>query len=369
MVSLWPFKGEASAADFEKTLSNLATKIQKTGARNDRLRQSSRRMKVLWTLYTGFAYLIAALILTLVTGWQNWTAYEVTGLAGAPVLIYGVRKALTLYYDYRIRSTQEYLDSLNKDRDATIEKLKTATKYNSTQQLLDKYGSSSSPKQPGKQNPQQQQQGKQDPQQSRSSHQQPQPQRTNMPPPATANIPRGPPNTANIPQGPSPALTSRALGPPASPVGSTPRFLAAQYSPGAEFAPNAFSTPTQYTQEPQWYDRILDVLLGEDENKTSNRLAMLCSQCRLVNGLAPPGVKRLEELGRWKCSGCGAWNGVENEAKKLVEQIASAAPVLGDDHVEEEVHEPERSRSNSPELVGVDETKSPAQSTRSRRKK
>jgi hypothetical protein len=99
-------------------------------------------------------------------------------------------------------------------------------------------------------------------------------------------------------------------------------------SPG--FAPNAFSDippqmSTTYQQTPHWYDRILDVLLGEDETAAKNRLVMLCSRCRLVNGQAPPGIRTPEELGRWRCSGCGAWNGVENEGTKVVKEITGAS--------------------------------------------
>lgn len=55
--------------------------------------------------------------------------------------LYGVRKLLTLYYDYRTSKNQTYLDDLIKERDDTIDKLKAATKYDSTQQLIDKYSS------------------------------------------------------------------------------------------------------------------------------------------------------------------------------------------------------------------------------------
>ena len=88
------------------------------------------------------------------------------------------------------------------------------------------------------------------------------------------------------------------------------------------FAPNAFSsTPPQYVEQSHWYDRLLDVLLGEDETQPKNRLALICSTCRIVNGQAPPGVKTLEELGRWRCGNCGAWNGEESEAKKVLAGI------------------------------------------------
>lgn len=65
----------------------------------------------------------------------------------------------------------------------------------------------------------------------------------------------------------------------------------------------------------------MDVLLGEDETLPKNRLALICYQCRLVNGQAPPGVQRLEEVGKWRCSGCGFLNGEENEETKLLKKI------------------------------------------------
>jgi hypothetical protein len=43
----------------------------------------------MWTLYAGFAYILAALLLTLVTGWQNWGVVEGTVVAGGPVLWVG----------------------------------------------------------------------------------------------------------------------------------------------------------------------------------------------------------------------------------------------------------------------------------------
>ena len=79
---------------------------------------------------------------------------------------------------------------------------------------------------------------------------------------------------------------------------------------------------SNYVPESHWYDRILDVLLGEDETQAKNRLALICSNCRLVNGQAPPGVKTPEEIGKWRCASCGSWNGTENEAVKLAKQIA-----------------------------------------------
>jgi hypothetical protein len=211
----------------------------------------------------------------------------------------------TTYYDYRITNTQKYLENLNKQRDATIERLKAATKYNSTQQLLEKYGSSPKPKESP---PASKKKGQ-------GQQKQPQPgPRTGMAPPPTANIQRPNDQRPSTPQR-LPSATGNSHGP--SPLAS----LAPQDVPSAEFAPNAFGQAEltrQYTNtsaatftQTHWYDRILDALLGEDETQPKNRVVLICHGCRLVNGQAPPGVRTLEDLGRWRCSGCGAWNGEE----------------------------------------------------------
>ena len=261
-----------------------------------------------------------------------------------PILIYVVRGAVDWVFEYRSDGTQVYLDNLYKQRDETIEKLKSATKYNSTQQLLEKYASDdysskSSPstrrqrsprKQKDKDNKdkdkgdkkqqQQQQQQKQSPATTSQSW-------TFTPPPPTANI-RYPARSADA----SPSQLSST--PNLSPSSSSSSPLQQRPTDTPNFAPNAFqstqpppSFPLPIPQSPyieqssHWYDRLLDVLLGEDETQPKNRLVLLCSTCRLVNGQAPPGVKTPEELGRWRCFNCGAWNGEEDVASKVVADI------------------------------------------------
>lgn len=215
------------------------------------------------------------------------------------------------YFDYRIRNTEHYLEKLDKERDATIERLKEATKYNSTQQLLEKYGGAS-PK------PKELVQDEDDsPARSRSrGPQKPLPPpgpRTGIAPPPTANINRPqPPQLPTTPQ----QVPSIVTPPP-------PPSLPPLNAPGAEFAPNAFESHLNKPQqqepaiqpptvpETHWYDRILDALLGEDETQAKNRFALICTECRLVNGQAPPGARTLEDVGRWRCGGCSAWNGKE----------------------------------------------------------
>lgn len=367
MVSFWPFKGDdTSAASFEKALSQLSTKIAKATAQTEGFRQKQRRYKVLWTLYSAFAYILVALILTLVTGWETWGAVEYTAVAGGPVLIYAVRTSLDAYYNYRLANSQNYLNELVKQREAKIEKLKEATKYNSTQQLLDKYGGT--PKPPKTQQPKGKKPSGGD--QNRPNMQQG--QRTGFAPPPTANIarPGGPPMPPPPDmQGPGPQTI---VGPP---PGTPPSHQQPEIT--EEFAPNAFSVSerppairsnsTQYMPEgPKWYDRIMDVILGDDETQAKNRLVLICQSCKLVNGQAPPGTRTLEEVGRWRCSSCHAWNGVESEEKTILRQVADStdgAVPRSDDSEFDEIENEEV--EDDSELVEATEA-SPAGSTRSK---
>lgn len=212
---------------------------------------------------------------------------------------------MTTYYEYRTSSIQSHLDDLQKQRDSTIDKLKAATKYNDTQDLLKKYGgtpvSKAKPAGPSER--------KTTPKQGDTLKG----GRTAAVPPPTANIPgrNGPATLTHTPQR-SIAQVRHPLGRDASypALGATPPTQGpVPVQPvSAEFAPNAFSAAPQYShvnQGSRWYDRIMDVLLGEDETLPGARLALICSNCRLVNGQAPPGVKRLEDVGKWRCGGCG----------------------------------------------------------------
>ncbi|KAJ5978476.1 hypothetical protein N7501_001818 [Penicillium viridicatum] len=327
MVSFWPWKGnDTSAASFEKTLSTLSTKIAQATTRLDQQRQSSRRIKALWTLYSTFAYLFYSIILALVLGWESWGIKEYAAIAGGPVLIYGVRTLSSKIFDYRISRLQRRLDDFHKQREETIEKLKVATKYNSTQQLLEKYGGESPKPSPGPKG------------QTETGKPAQQPQhvpRTGLPPPPTANIRRSPSasqtqNEPPSPDYPSPLeLTQSGPQTPQQPS-FPPPFTPQPPTDQPSFAPNAFPQTGESIEQPHWYDRLLDVLLGEDETQPRNRMVMICSACRLVNGQAPPGIKTPEELGRWRCCSCGAWNGVESETTKILNNLRQdAVPAEG----------------------------------------
>lgn len=246
--------------------------------------------------------------------WCKWpccSCFERDVLLTPRARIYVVRSIGRSLFDYRIAKTQRLLDGLVKQRNETIERLKEATKYNSTQQLLEKYGGES-PKPAPPSDPGEKHTGD-TPARSPAAV-----QRTGIPPPPTANIRRRVPEPSTPNPGVPPVPDPRTPGASISPE-QFQKPLPPPPPPGVEepgFAPNAFPSIPQYHESPRWYDRLMDALLGEDETLPRNRLALICQQCRLVNGQAPPGVKSPEELGRWRCGGCRAWNGVESKPRE-----------------------------------------------------
>lgn len=234
------------------------------------------------------------------------------------------------YYNYRTTKSQASLDELQTQRDATIEKLKNATKYNTTQELLKKYSGTPSSQKKSLDAPDRRSTSKQDDPKIMKEG------RTGLLPPPTANISAnlGPVAASNM-QRKTSAGSRKPLG-QFHPMGSTVpgQDPSSPQSENAEFAPNAFSSTLEYAQAgggPRWYDRLMDVLLGEDEQLPRNRIALICKQCRLVNGQAPPGAKRLEDTGKWRCGGCGTMNGEETEIKKIVESIKDEVNTQNED--------------------------------------
>lgn len=230
--------------------------------------------------------------------------------------IYLVRTAIVSYYNYRINIITARLSESQNERTKTINKLKEATKYNSTQQLLEKYGEVPRTEPP-----------------SRTTTSDVVDRKATLPvrrtglnPPATANISRQ--NTPSQPNSPhSPQQRSEI-----SQV--YPQTTSAMQEPSLEpgFAPNAFEErqyESRTRHESRWYDRIFDLLLGDDETSAKNRMVLICKHCRLVNGQAPPGIKRVEDVGKWRCIACHKMNGEEDEGRRMVAEMKERLAVTG----------------------------------------
>ncbi|KAM0547855.1 hypothetical protein ACHAPJ_010201 [Fusarium lateritium] len=325
MVAFWPWRAESSStASFEKTLSTLSTKITDTQASLDKVRANSRRVRVLWTLYLSFAYLVYAIVLLLVVGYNNLGAFEWGGLLGGPVLIYVTRTTLATYYNFRIESLNARLKDHQQERAKTIQKLKDATKYDSTLELIEKYGGADGKgkKKDGEENAGNKTSNEQRP----GAPAQGAPGRTRMPPPPTANIQRPQSQRA---QSPVPGLNPLEPGAEFAPNAEFSGPPPAAFRPGTPqpppLPPSGYSSYSTGPPESHWYDRIFDILLGEDETAPKNRIVLICKSCRLVNGQAPPGTKTLADVGQWRCMSCGALNGEIDEGKRIVNEVLDAA--------------------------------------------
>lgn len=242
--------------------------------------------------------------------------------------IYLVRTISSTIFELRIESLSSRLKDQQTERAKTIQKLKDATRYDSTLELLEKYGGGEA-KPKGRKKNADDGTGNDSTKKSPGSRPQRQnsgtPRRTNIPPPATANIQRQASSNIPLPQhsGTGPYNTPQHRIPSPDHVVTT----------GAEFSPNAFEAPRpprvpggQYEMaspgsQNHWYDRIMDLLLGEDETASKNRIVLICKNCRLVNGQAPPGTNSLSDLGTWKCMGCGTINGEVDEGKRIVREV------------------------------------------------
>ncbi|KAK9418901.1 hypothetical protein SUNI508_07673 [Seiridium unicorne] len=358
MVSFWPWKGDdSSPASFEKSLSTLSKKIAATQLQLDQQYNASRRVKFLGTLYLSIAYLIYAIVLVLVVGRKNLSPLDWSGLAGGPVLIYVVRTLINAYFSFRVDKLEAKLKHLQSERAKTVQKLKEATKYDTTLELLEKYGGEKpKPKrtksgqhgEDGNEASQKGAHGKKGGRQSIGTG-----GRINIPPPPTANIQK--PSAPGTPQ-------NQHRQEPSAPPTQSPsvhRDLTAEFAPNAEDLPPSYHQYEFNTGPPRWYDRVLDLMMGEDETAPKNRIVLICQNCRLVNGQAPPGAKSLSDVGQWKCMGCGTMNGEMDEGKKIIQEVlgqgqAEFAPEIDEESSERasgRVHDPLKDHRMTPQKL------------------
>lgn len=73
--------------------------------------------------------------------------------------------------------------------------------------------------------------------------------------------------------------------------------------------------------QPRWYDRILDMIVGEDEYSPKYRYALICEKCHRHNGLALPGESPQYVV--YFCPGCNHRNGTKKPKKRTKQQSHS----------------------------------------------
>jgi endoplasmic reticulum junction formation protein lunapark len=212
--------------------------------------------------------------------------------------VYGMRRSVKWWYTRRIEREIQEKEDVKTRLNEKIEELKEKSDYYNTQQLLERYDPKSLPKSSGSER--------------RRGHPNDPPLRYNVP--EIENLGH---QSQSLRQRGNPNLPLPPLPPPISPSA----FASApppQPQNIPQFHPSAFSPPPSPTLVDQphsktFLDRVLDLLVGEDENAADHRYALICRHCRAHNGLAPPG-ERGDEVG-YLCGRCGGWNGPDPKQK------------------------------------------------------
>ncbi|KAA8909510.1 hypothetical protein TRICI_004475 [Trichomonascus ciferrii] len=209
-----------------------------------------RRVKGFLTLYSAFAYTIYTAIV-LVGNRQQRQRLHWLGLVGAPFLVWLLRWILQKWYSWWSANNDEQIEALETRRKEMIEELKQNTNFYSTQALISRF----------------------DKDQAESRQE------------VEEELKRKESLDALKAQPPQEEFLSESQVPMASP----------------------YPTMPMVPYQPKWYDRILDLVAGEDEYSPKLRYALICQQCTAHNGLAQPG--EVPEDVVYICPHCGFKNG------------------------------------------------------------
>lgn len=198
-----------------------------------------------------------------------------------------IRRLIRKWFSYVQRGNEEKLEALKTEQESILEELKETTNFYNTQALLDRFDTAKM-----KQAPEELKAA------LRKQRQQPQEGLGQQPSPAGGPPPganKGEPVARNAGKNvPSPAANPYVLPPEKSQI-----------------------PPTKY--EPTWQDRLLDLLMGENENSPNNRMALICAQCRNHNGLASYGEIASEVV--YICPHCGFLNGSKSAVTEFTARL------------------------------------------------
>ncbi|KAK9387108.1 hypothetical protein V1515DRAFT_556595 [Lipomyces mesembrius] len=307
---MWPFKKRSpSPSSYEKVLDHIAAKIRKSESRILSLRASLRRITGLLTLYSLLFYIAFLAYVALA---QKFTDPQVLLHAtGAPVAIWLARRGIFEVYNRRIKRQAATLQELRNDQKAKIEELKSSMKYYTTKSLLERFESKNGTSGPGKDNT------------------------------ADKNEKGG-------------RMLQRELESRGGAAGVLQNDMLRQEQMPSEQLLQRYPMQSipQPPESPRWYDRILDLMVGEDETNPRNRYALICFRCGTHNGLAAPG--QTPDNVRYSCPVCGEWNPEQapsittggDEASKTIEEQSES--IINNDDGKEPVEEADEILIESP---------------------
>ena len=249
------FKKESDVKTLEKELAVIATKINKHEAHVSSLRSTARRLKGVVTLYGLMLYAIyfAIWIMFYMKSRHDKRAWILHALPifFVPLAIYVVRVGLSSFYTRRISNEEGNLETLKSTQKEKIEEFKNKTDFYTTKSLIDRYSGEST---------------------TSSAPTTPTATRKNQAAHLTSSAssvrqsPRLQTQSQLTPQKVSPQSLKGTIPTPHTLSG----LVQNDEPPSAEFAPNAEAS-IHVPSVTHWYDRILDVIIGEDEANEHSR--------------------------------------------------------------------------------------------------
>ncbi|KZP08388.1 hypothetical protein FIBSPDRAFT_803056 [Athelia psychrophila] len=304
------FSKKPDSEDYEQVLASLASDIQKRQSRLSDIRIRERRSTLsvtLWTLAIWVAYVSAwyTSMLPNLSGHAQKSGFE-KAVKGAPVVVGPIiilftRRIVQLWYTRKANAEEKTLKTALKEQRTKIEEIKKKTNYYNTRNLLERYDESPSvrPGGPGGPNA-------------------PQPQNASIGPRGSSGPSQGSSRALQAPMTPQRPGTSIAManggGPPQTPMTSS---LQSQLK----------GTPQPFQpMRKQWYDKVADALLGDDESPTSvsaSRYALICEKCFNHNGLVK---ESMWEDAQYVCPKCGHFN-ASARSKKLGSISSPSSPI------------------------------------------
>ncbi|CUM66173.1 uncharacterized protein PRCAT00003831001 [Priceomyces carsonii] len=282
------FKKGFDADEFDKELTLLSQTISSSQDKIYRLRRKSKAIKwylikhtiVLYILVIAYCYAKVSKNEVYGTRFQRFVraqSRKLLGiLIGLPILSFVLVKLLQLVFNILIESQERGLKNMRRKHSLKIEELKKVTNFNTANELLTKYGDD------GENHPHQAAQGTKNEDVHLTELQHMNPQDMGL------NLDFGPIQQPTTPTSP----TSQSI----------------QQLPNSA---QSISSPVGRTPQRSFQDRILDLLIGSDNNESvETRYALICNRCFTHNGLAPPGCKDPLTV-KYICFRCGALNGSE----------------------------------------------------------
>jgi hypothetical protein len=281
--------------DYEQILASLALDIQKRQTRLSEIRLRERRTTLLFSVYA-LALWVAYLSLwytDLVPTLSNHPRYskfeksvEAAPVFLGPILILCIRRIVQIWYTRIGDAEEKSLVVARKRQREKIEEIKKKTNYYSTRTLIERYDEGTVSETPLR--------------------------KRVMSQPASVATPRS--------QQPPPQVQSsqRPVPFPQTPTPLSPA-LKQHLSPSPQ---RPMSPPRK-----QWYDRVADVILGDDDSATNSasRYALICQKCFAHNGLVKESVW---EDTQYVCPKCGYFN-PSARSQRAARSSASPSPSRG----------------------------------------